>query len=291
MKSFTALTLVAGALALFPARAESWSADGHRIVCSIAFALLSPDEQTAIERLTPEYRTPDGWRYYSFPSACVFADIARARATDNVLGWSYFNRFNQWHYFNVTRSTRELDEDQCDDDCVLTGIDRHLAELSDHGLEDWRRAQALFLLAHWVGDVHQPLHVSYQNDRGGNDVDEAGPYYAEENLHAVWDRGIIDRARQDAGWFAYAEALVERIPDGAEQEWLADGPIAWAQESYDITTTDEVDYCRWVQGSCRRESHDRRLDGFYQARFERIVEERLQQAGVRLAGLIRQALE
>jgi len=51
---------------------------------------------------------------------------------------------------------------------------------------DW---QALAFLGHFVGDVHQPLHVSYSDDRGGN---QTRIYYRGErtNLHAFWDRDV-----------------------------------------------------------------------------------------------------
>ena len=31
------------------------------------------------------------------------------------------------------------------------------------------RAEALWFIGHFVGDVHQPMHVGYPEDRGGND--------------------------------------------------------------------------------------------------------------------------
>jgi S1/P1 Nuclease len=36
------------------------------------------------------------------------------------------------------------------------------------------RLEALEYLGHWVGDVDQPLHVSFQDDRGGNDLGVSG---------------------------------------------------------------------------------------------------------------------
>ena len=39
---------------------------------------------------------------------------------------------------------------------------------------------------HWVGDIHQPLHVSFEDDRGGNNIQVNGQ--CSGNLHATWDK-------------------------------------------------------------------------------------------------------
>jgi len=57
---------------------------------------------------------------------------------------------------------------------------------------------AIRLLIHYIGDVHQPLHVTAKvdsqypsGDKGGNkeDVDTYDGIY---NLHSVWDSVIYD---------------------------------------------------------------------------------------------------
>ena len=44
-------------------------------------------------------------------------------------------------------------------------------------------------LGHWVGDIHQPLHISFDDNRG-NPVAIAGA--CKFNLRAVWDNCIIE---------------------------------------------------------------------------------------------------
>ena len=41
-----------------------------------------------------------------------------------------------------------------------------------------------------VGDLHQPLHVGYGNDKGGNTV-QLNYQTRGTNLHSFWDSGII----------------------------------------------------------------------------------------------------
>jgi hypothetical protein len=67
-----------------------------------------------------------------------------------------------------------------------------LSQLRQKGPRDKdETALLLRILFHLVGDIHQPLHVGYGEDKGGNtiDVDFLGK---STNLHHVWDSDIID---------------------------------------------------------------------------------------------------
>mmetsp|Transcript_29852 Transcript_29852/g.39717 ORF Transcript_29852/g.39717 Transcript_29852/m.39717 type:complete len:408 (+) Transcript_29852:58-1281(+) len=82
---------------------------------------------------------------------------------------------------------------------------------------------ALKFLTHFMGDVHQPLHVSRTSDRGGNTIgikivhphkhyysypvmdrygnslggdDKDHPHHYSHNLHSIWDKTIIEHAIQ-----------------------------------------------------------------------------------------------
>lgn len=64
--------------------------------------------------------------------------------------------------------------------------------------EEQGRSQALRLLVHYYGDVHQPLHIANRytkelpnGDKGGNDFPLKYHYTANE-LHAVWDTVVYD---------------------------------------------------------------------------------------------------
>jgi len=59
--------------------------------------------------------------------------------------------------------------------------------------EDEGKSQALRLLIHYYGDIHQPLHDANRytkerpsGDRGGNDF-VLKYHYSSNELHAVWD--------------------------------------------------------------------------------------------------------
>ena len=299
------MVFVAAALALSsaPRSALAWGDDGHKIVCTIAYRLLEPDLQAKVDHLTSVYLRP-GHKptdhtpmYTSFPDACTFADTARSNARNHVKGWSYFKRFEEWHFLNLPRDVPKVEPSQCGDNCVLRGIDYHSARLADGGLQEWQRAEALFFLGHWLGDVHQPLHVSYKDDLGGNDIKPiSGGFYTSPNLHAVWDSGIISKAKAASSNATYAKKLAATITPEMRTEWTAVDPLGWAQESYDVTISPDVAYCEWTadphgEDSCAPESAvGRVLKKPYETEFRPIVERRLEQAGARLADRIRRAL-
>ena len=81
------------------------------------------------------------------------------------------------------------------------------------------------------------------------------------------------------------------VDPGTRARWEASDPRTWADESYRLATEDAFLYCRWGGGACRSLGRERRLEASYQTRFQPVVEERLQQAAVRLARTIKDALQ
>ena len=95
----------------------------------------------------------------------------------------------QWHYVNVDkgRSYEETKEEN-----IINQLTRVISEL--HHKENMKEEDIkkdVLIIFHLVGDLHQPLHVGYGNDKGGNDVHVK---YKKNptNLHRVWDSEIIE---------------------------------------------------------------------------------------------------
>jgi hypothetical protein len=297
------VVVVGVALLATTTTAHAWSDDGYRIICRIATSVLGEADRREVERLARAYRGPEGTRFAHYTEACTFADTARGKArlfaealrdsdiaaAHQLAGWQRFGAFDAWHFINVPRTARVVRNADCHDDCVLKAIATHRRVRS--GASTQERAEALILLGHWVGDVHQPLHVSFADDRGGNDVDHIkGGFYSSPNLHAVWDSGIIAKAHGGRDWSTYARDLTAAIDDGRRREWARSEPIDWANESYRIAIEHDVRYCARDGATCRSEGRTRTLRASYQQRVQPIVEERLEQAGVRLAKLLAVAL-
>ena len=79
-------------------------------------------------------------------------------------------------------------------------------------------------LVHFVADLHQPLHTTTNNDRGGNDT-QVTFFGQPTNLHALWDSASMEQTG----------LTVTAWTDLLNRSGMAEGgggtPVAWAEES------------------------------------------------------------
>jgi hypothetical protein len=121
---------------------------GHRVICQIAFQELNDTARNEVIRLIALDATFD-----SFTDACTWPDHPRKRAEE--------------HFINVARSVQTITVSQCPGvpKCLFTVIPADLEVLRTSN-DDAAKLASLKYLGHWVGDIHQPLHVSFADDRG-----------------------------------------------------------------------------------------------------------------------------
>jgi hypothetical protein len=83
---------------------------------------------------------------------------------------------------------------------VTEAIKKYAGQLGDPRLSKRKQWEAFAWLCHLVGDLHQPLHAGYRDDRGGNYVEVS--YLGEAiNLHQFWDRAVIrEYLGPDGNW-------------------------------------------------------------------------------------------
>ena len=144
------------------------------------------------------------------------------------------------------------------------------------------RRFALRFLVHLVEDLHMPLHVGENHDKGGNNL-QVRWFDRGSNLHRVWESGIIDHTGWgEDGWFA---GLIARDTDEARDnaqmgtvEDLATESLLAAREAYQDPATGQ----RIKPGA--------KLGEVYQAQGLAVVKRRLYQAGARLAWVLNEAL-
>jgi len=216
---------------LLPGPALAWGDTGHRVICEIAFQELrsiARDRVKAMIDRDPEFDT--------FAESCAWPDHPRRRATE--------------HYVNLPRDADGLEEDPCPlaTECVVSAIEKDLAVLSSPGASEQQRLEALKYLGHWVGDVHQPLHVSFEDDRGGNEVGVSGGL-CSWNLHAVWDSCIIEHGLPGDP-YTLARLLLNDVTDEERAAWQGSSPIDWANEAFAISVSPEVQYCVRTNAGC-----------------------------------------
>jgi hypothetical protein len=246
--------------------ARAWGDLGHKVICEIAFRLVQPDTRTAITRLIELDR-----EFKTFSDSCIYPDRPRIRAPE--------------HFLNLPRDSKGLASDQCPqaDACVLTAILHDVKVLASKAETDASRLVALKSLGHWVGDIHQPLHVSFLDDKGGNTIRTSGQ--CPGNLHAVWDTCLVQYAVGPDASEAAMDLLAAITPE-MEAEWNASVPRDWANESFAITEAARTMYCIMHGSSCDLTSGALNISAEYLDANEPVLKERLKRAGVRLAQLL-----
>ena len=126
-----------------------------------------------------------------FAESCTWPDNPKQRSNE--------------HYINVPRDFQSFTTNTCPmaSKCLFTAIANEIAVLGNSN-DDKAKLAALKFLGHWIGDLHPPLHVSYEDDRGGGRILTSGSCSA--NLHAVWD-GCIVAKKLGSDWRTVARDL------------------------------------------------------------------------------------
>ena len=263
---------------LFPAHdAAAWGSDGHKLVCALARQQLTEQAITMVDRLLADGAALEGG-IVKFPEACIWADQVK-----------HTNRLDTYeeHYLNVPDDAGfiDLNRDCPALDCIAVGIQRALINLSRMASgkrEVARKAAALRYLGHYVGDLHQPLHISYRSDRGGNRI-RVTWYGKHTNLHRLWDTGLLHRydlRHPDSLDFLSSIKPGQLIP---EEVVGMDQVLDWMNESLRLARSHAyMDH----QGALIKSGD--RLGSDYLNRNKPVVIKQLTLAGARLAILLNQ---
>lgn len=257
------LACVAAALSILwqPAPAQAWGPHGHRIAARVAEARLTPEARKAVRELLLDGDT-----------LADVSDWADHEGHDAVPGSA------SWHYVNVPIQTASAyNARYCrGGNCVVDKIKHFRTVLADRRTPIKERRRALLFFVHLVEDVHQPLHVGDNNDRGGNTTQVQ--FLGEgTNLHRLWDSGLIAAIdRRDNDWVERCAALL--TPEN-ERTWSKGTAEDWATESL----RDARAAYLYSPGGARPLESGTRLGRDYEERMRPILERRLAQAGLRLA--------
>jgi S1/P1 Nuclease len=275
------LAALAAALLLYSPSALAWGGLGHEAICELAFREL---DDTARQRVIALIRQDR--EFTTFRASCNWADKPRQRASE--------------HFVNLPRAATELGDDKCPvaEDCVVRAIEDDLAVLASLDATDEEKLAALKFLGHWVGDIHQPLHAGFRDDRGGNHVRTLGS--SCQSLHTLWDSCIVEE-RLGMHPLAIVPELRAGITAEQRAEWLSSDVAVWANESAAIARAPDVRYCVMMSDTCQYAADNREFDEgepekmvvanyAYLDMHAPVVRERIAMAGVRLAGLLNRAL-
>lgn len=284
---YLSFVAVVFSLAILPSTSQAWSLFAHELVCEIAYQELTPTVRREVIKLSVGQNSESGNR--TFAESCKWADSVRTRTHRETY---------EYHFINVPRGQTEIDfsRDCAAYDCVSQAVVRYAKYLNNQDLEEDDRAEALRFLGHFVGDIHQPLHVGYVEDRGGNllfaKLSISGS--RSKNLHSIWDGTLAERLDLRAGGSsareisetrrALAKELLSNVQQSQKQNWNSSDVQTWARESFELAKN-----CAYKL-NCDATASDLRngdyLSNAYYTNSEPIIHQRLLQAGVRLAHVI-----
>jgi hypothetical protein len=265
--------------AAFPSRAVAWGKEGHELVGKIADKHLTKKARSAIDELLQDHQ----FRSLSDGRLTNWADSIRGSAVYR----KKYPKMAQWHFIDIDVDAKVGKKDLAkfcpNGDCALKAIKRFQDILKDPGNDLRDRREALFFIAHFIGDIHQPLHCAERKkDRGGNLV---RVFHSDDdrhvtNLHKVWDTNLVQDAVGRLTLEDYATRLTNTLSTQRRKE-LQKGTVEdWILESYSIAR--EKVY-KDKDGAIPAEGAPHTLSPDYLQQGAEIVEEQLTKGGVRLA--------
>jgi hypothetical protein len=239
----------------------AWGVLGHRIVGEIADSYLTLKAKTEIKKILGNE---------SIAMSSNWGDFIKSDTS--------FRYLNPWHYISIEKGMTEedvyehLERDTVTD--IYTKTNFLIKELKKKNLAIDKKRFYLRLLVHFVGDMHQPLHVGRSGDSGGNRV-RLSWFNTPTNLHAVWDEYLVNF--QQLSYTEYTRAI-NFSTTAQRKEWQKSPMSEWILESYKLTESLYTD----IKEDNQKLSYD------YNFKHIGTVNTRLLQGGVRLAGVLNQ---
>lgn len=199
--------------------AIAWSKDGHSAIGVLAMKQLDADVYSKLEEAIGALDDQ------AMIEACNWPDDVRET---EAWEWSA-----PQHYINIPRGEAQYSKPRdCPDGlCATEAIKTYAAQLFDERLDKVKRQQAFAWLCHVTGDLHQPLHAGFSDDRGGNNYkivfnDE------EMNLHGFWDFELVNE--HAGGWQELVNLLSSTQVTPANANWSAAMVNQWTADSHQL---------------------------------------------------------
>lgn len=236
------------------ARIPEWGKTGHRTTGQIAENYLSPKAKREVKAIL---------NGHSLAFVSIYAD--EIKSDDK------FKKYGPWHYVNFPFDKKYNEVTPSEKGDLVIGIQKAISALKDSNTTDDEKTFYLKMLVHFVGDLHQPLHVGRSEDKGGNMI-QVRWFDEGSNLHKVWDSDMIDYYGM-----SYSELSkncdtltldqISEIEKGNLLDWVAESQEL-AQKVYNSATKGE------------------KLGYTYVYNYFPLVRQQLQKGGIRLAKIL-----
>ncbi len=160
-------------ISILPNKSFAWGSKGHQLVAEIAYKYLDENTQNLVKHYLK--RT-------TIAEAGTWMDDMRSN--------NYYDYMKTWHYIDIPRDSVYKPVSEGNIVTVLNSIlnaMKHKENLKESKIKEYT-----LMAFHLVGDLHQPLHTGYTDDKGGNAINVKAPHYSG-NLHSFWDTEIIEQ--------------------------------------------------------------------------------------------------
>jgi len=237
-----------------------WGYTGHRTIGLMTENHLTPTAKAAVKELLGDTSIAD---------ACTWADDARRE--------SQFATTANWHFLNLPLGLNYENfkkyVDTMKSENVYSELINSEKQLTDKNTSRQQKIYALKFLMHFVGDLHQPMHISRAEDKGGSTIQVN---YNEKgtNLHSLWDTRMLER---EGLTFDQLAVKFDQVSQADIKKWQSDPAMLWIWESYQISSELYIEI---------EQLNKKIIDDAYYQKHMPTVQKRMQQAAIRLAGVL-----
>jgi hypothetical protein len=217
------LALLAAPQAVTPAWV--WGRLGHRVISRLAEKHMTPAAKAGVAALLEPGE--------SLADASTWADEHRRELPKTA----------PWHCVDVPSNEPKYDAKYSGPTmgCVVDKINEFRLVIKDKTKTIDERRFALRFLIHCVEDMHMPMHVGDNKDKGGNNT-QVRFFDKGTNMHRLWDSDMIERIGKteecwlaDLGQLDTPEARQEAMK-GTVEDWATESLLA-AREAYQVPET------------------------------------------------------
>jgi len=160
--------------AIMPYKTNAWGFQGHTYIGDLTWEYLSPEArawvQDKLQRVDEQ----------SLGVMITWADRVRSTPEGRAMG--------PLHFANVppTETSFVMERDCPNHRCVVGAAMNSAEVMFSNNSSEQEKAEALRVFTHWITDLHQPLHLGFYEDRGGNSI-RITYLGRHTNLHSLWD--------------------------------------------------------------------------------------------------------
>ena len=238
--------------------ALNWGSTGHRVIAEVANNYITDNARLKVnEILNGE----------TLVNASMYAD--------DIKSDSRYDKYYNWHFINMELDDEYEDITPSERGDVFIAINKCIDILESDLSSDTDKLFYLKLLVHFVGDLHQPLHIGRYEDRGANRI-YVKWFGRNSNLHRVWDSEMINTHNMSYSELALNLPNQDLLISTEEaKDFQRSDILNWVDEIHEYTNTIYSDV-----------SIDDKLGYEYQYKNFGTIEDLLLIGGIRLAKIL-----